>query len=81
MQKNSSFLWSWNDRPAQPDLLMTRQRAARLLRSWRRGSRLKANGGPTFSLRRNAKGDYSITHLATGERARLVSGSASPVGR
>lgn len=29
------FLWQWRDYTPQPDPLMTRHRAARLLRAWR----------------------------------------------
>lgn len=37
------FFWRWRDYAEQPDPSMTRERAARLLRAWRRQSRLPSN--------------------------------------
>lgn len=34
-QAKTQFLWSWDEGPPRPDSRMTRQRAARLLISWR----------------------------------------------
>lgn len=37
--KETTFKWAWGDHEAMPDRSMTRERAARLLRAWRRASR------------------------------------------
>ncbi len=48
MSKQTNFKWAWGDHEAQIDKLMTRQRAARLLRAWRRS---KTQGQRDFTLR------------------------------
>lgn len=57
-----TFYWSWNDHDRQPDKHMTRQRAAVLLRSWRRLLRQPANNRPLAGLRRLAPGCYRVTN-------------------
>lgn len=55
--KKSQFLWGWKDYEPQPDLIMTRERAAKLLRAWRRS---RTQGVRDFSLQRLGKGHYRI---------------------
>lgn len=65
------FYWQWELTRPQPDPLMTRERAARLLRAWRRA---KVQGKRVFSLRcvrvRQTRA-YLVQHVATGESAGL----------
>ena len=44
--KISTFTAQWNDYPAQPDPSMNRDRAARLIRAWRRNARKRTNNAP-----------------------------------
>ena len=62
------FEWQWNDGPMWPDPIMTRQRAARLLRSWRRSARQPANYKNVISCTRIAPGCYRVisSHDETG---------------
>ena len=41
--KNSNFTAQWNDSQPQPDPSMTRDRAAKLIKAWRRNSRIPSN--------------------------------------
>jgi hypothetical protein len=52
---------------------MTRQRAAALLRSWRRLLRQPANNRPLDHLQRLARGRYRVTH-ASGESGTMIIG-------
>ena len=61
------FLWSWNDRTPAPDASMTRERAARLLRAWRRTTRPTSSGSILRELQRCARGVYRVTDCASGE--------------
>lgn len=66
------FSWAWEHYGAQPDALMTRQRAARLLRAWRRA---RIQGRRVFALGRSTTARtriYAIEHVPTGERATLI---------
>ena len=69
--KTTNFLWAWNDHAPQPDPAMTRSRAARLLRSWRRLCRQPANYRPLLSVIRVARGVYRVTH-ESGEAGTLI---------
>ncbi len=69
--KDTKFFWQWEEYRPQPDPLMTRQRAARLLRSWRRA---RTQGRRVFHIscvRIERMRTYLVRHLATGERAGL----------
>lgn len=70
--KPSNFMWSWNDCEPQPDKLMTRARAAHLLRCWRRVSRSPANNKPIKSLTRIARGSYRVTSQYGAETGTLT---------
>lgn len=80
--RNINFYWQWEQWRPQPDPLMTRQRAARLLRSWRRA---RTQGRRVFGLTRvrlEKTRAYLVEHLATGERAGLYmccASSATPL--
>lgn len=69
--KKVNFLWAWNDRAPQRDTMMTRARAALLLRSWRRLYRQPANHRPLLSVTRIARGAYRVEH-ESGETATLI---------
>ncbi len=57
MKNDTLFFWAWRGYAPQPDTSMTRERAAKLLRSWRRS---RTQGHRDFSLQRVAKGNYRI---------------------
>lgn len=57
MKKESKFLWGWRDYNPLPDPAMTRERAAKLLRSWRRS---RTQGRRDFLLQRIGKGHYRV---------------------
>ena len=59
----TTFTAQWNDHEPQPDPSMTRERAARLIRAWRRNARKKSNRQP-WTLKRN--GPHSFTVSAPG---------------
>lgn len=62
MKKVTCFLWAWNNYAPQPDPTMTRERAARLLRAWRRTSRTRTSMGTTLrTLKRVSEGVYRVT--------------------
>lgn len=68
MSKPAQFLWHWEDYAPLPDKLMTRARAAHLLRAWRRA---KTQGQREYSVRRichPARREYLCTHIPSGER-------------
>lgn len=69
--KPSNFMWAWNDNAPQPDKLMTRARAANLLRCWRRCTRKPANSQPIKSIKRIAVGNYRVVSDC-GETATLI---------
>jgi len=52
------FRWGWGDMPLKRDPAMTRERAAGLLRSWRRNARF--NGGGVVSVKRKGPGIYEV---------------------
>jgi len=66
------FLWQWEDYAPRPDPLMTRCRAARLLRAWRNA---KVQGRRQFDLAvdRGQTGYrvYRVRHTRFGERGAL----------
>ena len=66
------FLWQWEDYAPQPDTLMTRCRAARLLRAWRNA---KIQGRRQFDLviDRGQAGYrvYRVQHTRFDERGAL----------
>ena len=59
----TTFTAQWNDHAPQPDPSMTRERAARLIRAWRRNARQSSNRQP-WTLKRN--GPHSFTVSAPG---------------
>lgn len=63
--KQTAFLWQWSDYAPLPDPLMTRARAARLLRAWRNA---RIQGRRQFSLQRTTSADgryrvYRCNHI------------------
>lgn len=64
--KKRAFSWGWEDRPLQPDPLMTSERALNLFRSWFRAT---TQGRRVFALERLATHCYRVTHADTGEQA------------
>lgn len=52
--KQTAFLWQWRDYAPLPDPLMTRARAARLLRAWRNA---RIQGRRQFDLQRTTSAD------------------------
>lgn len=73
MGKVSHFMWGWNSYTPLPDKLMTRDRAAKLLRSWRTTLRGRANNKTIIKLERLASHQYVVTHYC-GESATLIIG-------
>lgn len=67
MTKSNVFYWAWNEYPAQPDSCNTRERAARLLRAWRRQSRSNANYRNVISVTRLAPHVYRAISSHGGE--------------
>lgn len=63
----TAFFWSWNDHAPAPDVGMTRERAARLLRAWRATTRPTSSGFVMRELLRCAPGVYRVTDRASGE--------------
>jgi hypothetical protein len=59
--KHSVFMWAWNNYPLTLDKLMTRQRAAKLLRSWRRASRFEKYSIHRVDIVRIGLNEYRIT--------------------
>ena len=72
--KTQIFQWAWNQYPATPDPLMTRQRAAILLRAWRRASRASANYRNIIECKRIAPHTYYVVSNH-GEAATMVIGA------
>lgn len=56
--KSTEFKWSWGDHAPQPDKLMNRSRAARLIAAWRRSARLPSNCPNVYRLDRISAGVY-----------------------
>lgn len=71
LMKKSSFCWQAGNARPLPDQQMTRERAASLLRNWRRS---RPFGRPVYSLKRvrdcGVRG-YLLRHLASGESCAL----------
>ena len=68
------FLWQWNDYPPQPDPLMTRGRAAKLIRAWRNGARKPRNGRPPFGpIKRSLCDGFRVYRVESkyGERGAI----------
>lgn len=74
MSKDRLFLWQWENTKPQIDKQMTAERAVRLIRAWRAGSRNNINGRKTFTIRLIRHIDnwreYAVQHKH-GERASL----------
>lgn len=71
MKKQIAFFWQWESTRPQADPRMTRERAASLLRAWRRAH---IQGRRVFHLRRvRVPGTraYLVQHVASGERGGL----------
>lgn len=71
----TEFFWQWSDKNPAPDILMTRARAAKLLRAWRRRSGTWG-GYPAYSahkltLTRKGVGVYRIENCY-GESGALI---------
>ena len=56
----STFTAQWNDHTPQPDPSMNRERAARLIRAWRRNARKNTNSG-RWTLRRNSLHSFTVS--------------------
>lgn len=69
--KQTKFLWQWEQYAPQPDPLMTRERAAKLLCAWRRGSRRVQPILKIKRMRVDNTRQYLIEHQETGERGGL----------
>lgn len=67
--KQMTFHWGWNGHAPQPDPTMTRQRAANLLRSWRRSARYGGHYS-RVTLTRLGKGQYRV--IGRGEVGLLI---------
>lgn len=67
--KKNCFLWGWNGYAPTVDKLMTRQRAARLLLSWRRS---KTQGQRNFSLCKIGPHHYNVSAIGYDDRAVLI---------
>ena len=68
------FLWQWNDYPPQPDALMTRERAAKLIRAWRNCARKPRNGRPPFGpIKRSLCDGFRVYRVESkyGERGAI----------
>lgn len=66
MNKPAAFRWAWNDFDAWADPSMTRDRAARLLRAWRRS---ETQGRRDFIVWRqvaNGAKHYRVTAVRSG---------------
>ncbi len=83
-----AFYWQWESMRPQPDPMMPRERAAKLLRSWRRAT---TQGERVFKLkcvREDGTRAYLVQHVPTGERGGLyikpaagaTSGGFAPAG-
>ena len=73
MKKSTVFMWAWNDYAPQSDTQMTRARAARLLRAWRRTSRRpNSMGRMERTLERIAPHTYRVVQCGYGESATLI---------
>lgn len=59
--KSTTFYWSWNNYPAQPDKCNTRKRAATLLRAWRAQLRKKSNNPQITNLEILRTHVYKVT--------------------
>jgi hypothetical protein len=85
MEQGICFYWQWESTRPQPDPLMTRERASKLLRAWRRAT---SQGRRVFDLRcvrQRGTRAYLVQHQPSGERAGLYiqtgavsAGSAEP---
>ena len=53
----TTFLWGWRHYDRTPDIGMTRNRMAKLMRAWRRG---RTQGHRNFSLKRLAPHVYYV---------------------
>lgn len=66
-EKTTAFFWSWGDERPSPDPVMTRKRAARMLRAWRRMARQPGEFGTVeMAFERMGMGIYRCTNLGWG---------------
>lgn len=61
--KRRHFLWAWDGDELRRDATMTSERAAHLIREWRRMS--------AYTVRRDGRRGCVVTHQATGTSARM----------
>lgn len=71
--RQTAFLWQWRDYAPLLDPLMTRARAARLLRAWRNA---RIQGRRIFDLQRTTSADghyrvYRCEHVTYGDPGSL----------
>lgn len=59
--KSATFLWQWDAHDPQPDNLMTRDRAAKLIRAWRKAS---IQGRRLFELKRERRDGFRVYRVA-----------------
>lgn len=71
MTKETKFMWGWKDYAPQPDPHMTRERAARLLRAWRRSA---TQGRKNFYLKRIGKGIYQVSCRTYPDTSTMIIG-------
>lgn len=75
----TTFQWRWDDRAPWPDPSMTRARAARLLRVWRRQARQPANYKNVTECTRIAPGCYRVVS-SHGEVGTMIIDESTPKG-
>lgn len=66
-----AFYWQWESMRPQPDPAMTRDRAAKLLRAWRRATTQDARVFNLKCVRDDGTRAYLVQHVPTGERGGL----------
>ena len=75
----TTFQWRWDDRAPWPDPSMTRARAARLLRVWRRQARQPANYKNVNHFTRVTRGVYRVAS-SHGEVGTMIIDESTPKG-
>lgn len=72
MNRNAvAFYWQWESMRPQPDPMMTRERAARLLRAWRHATTQGARVFKLKCVRNDGTRAYLVQHVPTGESGGL----------
>ncbi len=72
MRKSTTFDWAWSHYAYAPDATMTRERAARLLRAWRRCTRQHETWSiHSANLERIGMHEYRIERMGDIARMRI----------